>query len=736
MEYVSGTIEACVTKATPTRREQTMRRRRLHSNDEWKQRYRAPQILTSAVAWASPDRGIAATNLSGTYQLYCWDVPTGHLTQLTHRPPGIVQGILAPDGQFIYYFDDQHGKEIGHFVRVPYISRMTDTGRGEPEHGEAVSDSQHDTDSLQSTDITPELPLFSLPSSPGALAISRSGRRLALVAAHDDGFHLYVIDAQSDGSLRAPRSIWHSSRDVLSPVISWDGSIGVVSSDERTGKGHFGLCAFDLERGEPIAELSDGPESSLEPIAFSPLRGESRLLALTNRTGNESLLLWDPVSGERTDLAWPQLVGATRAFDWSPDGSCIVLRTLMEAKQRFYVYNVRTQTLSQLAHPSGTYRNAYYASTQEIFVHYSDATHPTQLVALDADTGAMRRTVLAAGIVPAGHPWRSITFASSDGQLIQGWLAVPGSRGPFPAIIEAHGGPFTVQTDTFSPSSQAWIDHGYAYLSINYRGSTTFGRTFQEQITGTPGSWEVEDLAAAREWLVGQRIADPARILLTGESYGGYLSLQALGAKPDLWVGGMARSAVTDWRQVYREASDAMRVGVAAFFGGTPDDKPEQYAASSPITSVAYVQKPILVIHGRNDSRTPARPMQEYAAKMEATGKQIEVHWYDTGHLGSLLQVEESIRHQELMLAFAERVCHHHPTRRDPKKRNRVSEFLHHVRTARTRRSGRPGEPHLFRRVQKNAPTMRQMLAESLPAPLPATALSIGSGQPRSAAWH
>ncbi len=634
--------------------------------EAWQQRFRVPQALTSAVAWASTSCGLAATNRSGVYQLYCWDVPTGRLTQLTDRPEGVVQGLLAPDGRYVYYFDDLQGKEIGHFVRVPYERQPMASGRHEPGARRDV------------TDITPGLPLFSLPAGPGALAISRSGRRLALVAAHGDAFHLYTIDAQADGSLLAPRLVWRSARDVLGPVISSGGEIGVVASDERTGASHFSLRAFDLERGEQIAELWDGPASSLEPIAFCPVPGDSRLLAVTNRTGIETMLLWDPISGERIDLTWPELTGSTRAFDWSPDGSRVVLRTFEQAKQQFYVCEVATRTLNRLAHPSGTYRNAYFGSAQEIFVHFSDATHPTQLVALDASTGAVRRTLLAAGAVPAGHPWRSITFASSDGQSIQGWLATPDGRGPFPTIVEAHGGPYNVQTDAFSPSSQAWLDHGYAYLSINYRGSTTFGRAFQEQITGNPGAWEVEDLAAARNWLVAERVADPERILLTGWSYGGYLTLQALGNQPDLWAGGMAGSPVTDWRQVYVEASDAMRVGVAAFFGGPPEDKPEQYAASSPITTVGRVRAPVLVIQGRNDSRTPAGPVEEYATQLRAAGKQIELHWYETGHLGPLLQVEESIHHQELMLAFAQRVCNQ-PAARDSRRRSRLGAFLRRV---------------------------------------------------------
>jgi dipeptidyl aminopeptidase/acylaminoacyl peptidase len=438
------------------------------------------------------------------------------------------------------------------------------------------------------------------------------------------------------------------------------------------------MRAFDLEHGDQIAELSDGAECSLEPIAFCPTAGDHRLVAVTNRTGIETLFLWDPISGERTDLVWPELMGATRAFDWSPDGSHIVLRAFAEARQQFYVCDVATKTLTQLAHPSGTYRNAYFGAKDEIFVHHSDATHPTQLVALDAASGALRRTLLAAGAVPAGRPWRSITFDSSDHQPIQGWLAMPNGRGPFPIVIEAHGGPFTVQTDAFSPSSQAWADHGFAYLAINYRGSTTFGRSFQEQITGRPGLWEVEDLAAARNWVIEERIADPRRIFLAGGSYGGYLTLLALGSKPDLWTGGMAVSPITDWRQAYTEASDAMRVGIAAFFGGAPDEKPRHYEASSPITSVASVRAPVLVIQGRHDTRTPAGQVEEYARQMQAAGKQIELQWYETGHLGGLLQVEEGIRHQELMLAFAWRTCKR-PVHRRTGKHTSLGAFLRHV---------------------------------------------------------
>jgi dipeptidyl aminopeptidase/acylaminoacyl peptidase len=100
--------------------------------------------------------------------------------------------------------------------------------------------------------------------------------------------------------------------------------------------------------------------------------------------------------------------------------------------------------------------------------------------------------------------------------------------GPFAAILKTHGGPREVETERFSPLSQAWLDHRFAYLMIDYRGSTTFGRAFQEQIWGNPGHWELEDQVAARAWLIDQGNARAKQLLWRGLRPGPHLV-------PGLW---------------------------------------------------------------------------------------------------------------------------------------------------------------------------------------------------------
>ncbi len=595
----------------------------------WKRRFRAPAIPWATIAANEPTRGLVMTNTGDSYQLYAWNVPTGELTQLTNRAEGVPQGLLSPDGCYVYYLDDKQGNEIGHYVRIPLEG-------GAPE------------------DITPDLS----PYATAGLAFSRSGNSIAMIMANADGFHLYVLDINKEGKPATPRELYQSKRILRGLALSHDGQIVVVASSERSSSLDASLLALDTASGRQIAELWDGPESSIEPAMFSPLASDSRLLATTNRSGVNRPLIWNPLTNERNDLPLDKLEGEIRPLDWSSDGRRILLMQFHQAVQRLYLYDLEQQKLLSLKHPDGTFSylgGTFFGPEDEIFAVWQDATHPSQMIALNAETGEQTRIVLAAGPVPDSNPWRSITFPSTDGQTIQGWLSVPEGEGPFPTILHTHGGPTAVTTEVFSPANQLWVDHGFAFLSINYRGSVTFGREFEKQIWGDLGNREIEDMVAARNWLVQQGIAKPNQIFLTGWSYGGYLTLLGLGKRPELWAGGMAGIAIADWTMSYEDSADTLRGYQLALFGGTPQEKPDLYRRASPITYVEQVNAPVLIIQGSNDTRTPARPIHAYEARMKELGKPIEVQWFDAGHL-AFTRIEQSIDQYESMLRFAYKV--------------------------------------------------------------------------------
>ncbi len=604
----------------------------LDETSPWKQRFRVPEIVSVHMARANPKRGIlVGTQQSSTRQIYAWDVPTGRLRRLTDLPNGLNEGWLSPHGNSVFYLDDPTGSELGHVARVPFA--------GGP-----------------AQDITPELPPYTL----RGLRFSDSGNRLAFNPVNREGFQLHCIDIEADGTLGPARRLYRSEWETWESVLSYGGEIAVMQSTARArGMRRYSLLAFDTTSGEQIAELWDGPEASTEPALFAPLPGNFRLLATSTRTGYKRPLLWNVRSGERIDLPLEELEGDLLPLDWSPDGQRVLLNQYFRATQQLYLYDLSHAALTRLNHPNGSFGcygdprsgMAFFGPGDEILALWQDSAHPSQVIALDGTTGAKKRAALPVGEVPPGHPWRSVTFPSSDGVEIQAWLGLPQGEGPFPTIMEMHGGPHFAAAEWFDAGNQAWLDHGFAYLNVNFRGSTTFGRAFMEKIWGNIGHWELEDMVAARNWLVAQGIASPEAIFLHGWSYGGFLTLWGMGKRPDLWAGGMAMIAISDWTINYEDASTALQGAFRAWFLGPPEEKPELYRASSPITYAEDVRAPVLVIQGANDTRTAARQMELYEARMRVLGKDIEVHWFDAGH--GVVSVEQKVAFQERLLRFA-----------------------------------------------------------------------------------
>jgi dipeptidyl aminopeptidase/acylaminoacyl peptidase len=587
----------------------------------WKRRFRAWTIAIAAVASREPARGIATTNRSGVQQVYAWDVPSGELRQLTFAPAGKVMASLGPDGRFVYYLDDEQGNEVGHVVRVPF------------EGGDAE-------------DVTPDLP----PYASGGLAMSRDGRRLTLTTATREGFQTYLIELGDAGEIGDRTPLYHTRPLMRAAHLSNDGAIAVLGLTERSKSTDGDLAAFDTATGERIAELYD-EGASVTAARFSRVPGDDRVLCSTTRSGLSRPLIWAARTGERVDLDFADVPGEVLPADWSEDGQTLLLMQVNEAVQRLAIYDLKGGALRWLDHPPGTIVNAHFAPNGEIYALLSDSTRPARVLALDEQTGAERRVLLEGEEAPPGTKWRSISYDSTEGARVQAWLATPPGDGPFPTILNVHGGPTAVMMDGFSPRSQAWLDHGFALLSINYRGSTTFGREFQKVIEGDLGHWETDDMGAAYAWLVEQGVAIPDQVFLAGGSYGGYLTLLGLGKLPDLWAGGMAQVAIADWVLMYEDQAETLRRYQVALFGGTPEELPEQHARSSPITYADRVRAPLQVIQGSNDTRCPSRQMRAYEEKMRELGKEIELIWFDAGH-GSFA-IEQNIEHTEQMLQFA-----------------------------------------------------------------------------------
>jgi dipeptidyl aminopeptidase/acylaminoacyl peptidase len=151
--------------------------------------------------------------------------------------------------------------------------------------------------------------------------------------------------------------------------------------------------------------------------------------------------------------------------------------------------------------------------------------------------------------------------------------------------------------------------------------------------------------------LVAEGVVDPRRAILSGGSWGGFLTLLGLGTQPERWAAGIAEVPVADYLAAYEDEMEGLRAYDRALFGGSPEQVRDVYVRSSPITYVDAVAAPVLVVAGANDPRCPIRQIENYLAELDRLGTPHEVYRFDAGH-GSLV-VEETIRQVEVALSFA-----------------------------------------------------------------------------------
>jgi dipeptidyl aminopeptidase/acylaminoacyl peptidase len=178
----------------------------------------------------------------------------------------------------------------------------------------------------------------------------------------------------------------------------------------------------------------------------------------------------------------------------------------------------------------------------------------------------------------------------------------------------------------------ALVDAGYAVVRVNYRGSTGYGRRWRDALVARLGAIELEDIGAVRATLEADGVVDPNRVAVIGGSWGGYMTLFALGVEPGRWSAGVALVPLADFAISQEDQPAFMTAYDHVLFGGTLDELPEEYRAASPLTYVDAVEAPLLVTAGANDPRCPPRATDIYVERLRARGHDVVYVREETGH--------------------------------------------------------------------------------------------------------
>ncbi len=595
------------------------------SEDQWKARFRAARMTLPSWADDRPERSLFASNASGTVELYTWERNTGVQRKVTERPAGTMTGTLDPTGSWVWWFDDDAGNEFGIWRRQPFSG------------GDST---------------TAEPAILGLAASyPAGLALGADGS--ALVGRSTDAgttIHQWIP------GFVEPVVIYEHAEDAQIAGLSRDRTLAAITHSEHGDSRHPAVRILRLKAGQTdqppvtVSDLWDGPGLGLEAVGFAPSAGDNRLLVLHERNGRWLPSIWEPATGQCTDLAI-DLPGDVFA-SWYADGSAILIGHEHRARTELYRYDIDSGVLDRLPTPAGTVAGASARPGGVVEFLWSSGAEPS----------VVRDTTGAVVLTPPGP--RAPTSVPVDDAWVQGpggnihalisrpsELSEPSE--PAPTIFIVHGGPTSHDTDAFSPLVAAWVDAGFVVIRVNYRGSDGYGSAWRDAIEHRVGLTELDDVVAVRDWAVASGLTDPERIVLSGGSWGGYLTLLGLGVWSKSWSVGVAGVPVADYVAAYEDEMENLRAFDRSLFGGTPDDVPDRYRDSSPLTYVDAVRVPVLVLAGENDPRCPIRQIENYLDRLSSRDATFEVYRFDAGH-GSLV-VEERLRQVEAELDFVRR---------------------------------------------------------------------------------
>jgi dipeptidyl aminopeptidase/acylaminoacyl peptidase len=229
---------------------------------------------------------------------------------------------------------------------------------------------------------------------------------------------------------------------------------------------------------------------------------------------------------------------------------------------------------------------------------------------------------------------------SRDGRSIPVYVTRPHGKGPWPAVVLVHGGPHVRGTSWgWDAQAQFLASRGYLVVEPEFRGSTGFGRAWEQAGWKQWGLAMQDDVTDATRWAIAQKLADPARVAIAGASYGGYSAMMGLVREPELYRAGINWVGVTDIGLLYtRSESDMMgSLWLRDTFPwqvADPDRDAEQMRRTSPLLRAAEIRAPVLMAYGREDFRVPLVHGERMRDALKAAGK-VEVEWVvydDEGH--------------------------------------------------------------------------------------------------------
>lgn len=255
-------------------------------------------------------------------------------------------------------------------------------------------------------------------------------------------------------------------------------------------------------------------------------------------------------------------------------------------------------------------------------------------------------------------PMETLTYASKDGLKIPAYLTRPKIlTEPAPAVLLIHGGPWVRDDWNWNQDVQFLASRGYVVLQPQFRGSAGFGKKFETAGYGQWGKAMQDDISAGVDYLVQNKIADPARICIVGASYGGYAAMWGLARDPGLYKCGVSFAGVADIEYIFK-ASDVnydkvSRELMRSRIGDIRVNN-QEFDSVSPLKHAGRITAPVLLMHGTEDHRVPLSHARKMKKALEQNQKSVElVEFQEEGH--GLRYIRNKFVYYQTMAAFLDK---------------------------------------------------------------------------------
>ena len=565
----------------------------------------------SSASWSPNGKEIAfTTDISGRSNLWKVNADGGWPIQLTQSDERQFGETWSPDGKWIVFQQDTAGNELWDLFATPSAG------------GEIIN-------LTHTPEIREESPLW-----------SPDGKTIAFNVKPKDAtvYNIHLMD----WATRNVTPLTHeSTANHLWQSVAWspDGKT-LYANRLEVSFTDSDIYAIDIASGN-ATNLTEHQNQILNRASSLSRDGKTLLITSNEKGGYQNVAMLDIASKK---LIWvTQTKWEASSGDFSPDGKRFTYSINADGRSDLYLGDTASTKSEKIPIAGGVNGfaaspSSFSTSGDRLLLSHQSSVEPGDFWVYDLASGKSRQltySAIASLNSAPRPPSQIVSYKSFDGKTISALMWIPFNLkrdGTNPALVLPHGGPTGQSGDYWSPRIAAFVSRGYVCIAPNVRGSTGYGIEFQKANYKDLGGGDLQDEVFAAKFLEATGYVNSKKIGITGGSYGGFMTLMAMGRTPDVWAAGVELFGIINWMTMLQHSDPMLQEYEKSLLGDPVRDR-TTYDASSPITYIHDVKSPLLVLQGNNDPRVPREEAEQVVELLKKDGKTVDAHYYaNEGH--------------------------------------------------------------------------------------------------------